>query len=60
MNKDQREIQRKLRVLRHADETGHVAKICADPVSIVGDIQQKILICDDIIGICITRFCVRN
>lgn len=28
MNKDQREIQRKLRILRHADETGHVAKTC--------------------------------
>ena len=28
MNKDQREIQRKLRILRHAEETGHVAKTC--------------------------------
>ena len=28
MNKDQREIQRKLRILRHADEFGHVAKTC--------------------------------
>ena len=28
MSKDQREIQRKLRILRHADETGHVAKTC--------------------------------
>ena len=28
MNKDQREILRKLRILRHADETGHVAKTC--------------------------------
>jgi hypothetical protein len=25
MNKDQREIQRKLRILRYADEIGHVA-----------------------------------
>lgn len=28
MNKDQREIARKLRILQHADETGHVAKTC--------------------------------
>ncbi len=28
MNKDQREKQRKLRILKHADETGHVAKTC--------------------------------
>ena len=28
MIRDQREIQRKLRILRHAEETGHVAKIC--------------------------------
>lgn len=28
MNKDQREIQRKLRILQHAEETGHVAKTC--------------------------------
>jgi transposase len=28
MTKDQREIQRKLRILRHAEETGHVAKTC--------------------------------
>ena len=28
MNKDQREIQRKLRILRYADEIGHVAKAC--------------------------------
>jgi transposase InsO family protein len=28
MNKDQREIQRKLRILRYADEIGHVAKTC--------------------------------
>ncbi len=28
MNKDQREIQRKLRILKHADKTGHVAKTC--------------------------------
>jgi len=28
MNKDQREIQRKLRILRHAEEIGHVAKTC--------------------------------
>ncbi len=38
MTKDQREIQRKLRILRHAEEIGHVAKICryfgiADPAS---------------------------
>lgn len=26
MNKDQREIHRKFRILRHAAETGHVAK----------------------------------
>ncbi len=26
MNKDQREIQRKLRILRYAEELGHVAK----------------------------------
>jgi transposase-like protein len=28
MNTDQREIQRKLRILRYAEETGHVAKAC--------------------------------
>lgn len=28
MNKDQREIQRKLRILRHADKIGHVARTC--------------------------------
>ena len=28
MNKDQREIQRKLRILRYAEEIGHVAKAC--------------------------------
>jgi len=28
MNKDQREIQRKLRILRYAEELGHVAKTC--------------------------------
>ena len=28
MTKDQREIQRKLRILRHAEETEHVAKAC--------------------------------
>ena len=28
MNKDQREIQRKLRILRYAGEIGHVAKAC--------------------------------
>lgn len=28
INKDQREIQRKLRILLHAEETGHVAKAC--------------------------------
>lgn len=28
MGKDQREIARKLRILQHADETGHVAKTC--------------------------------
>ena len=28
MNKDQREIQRKLRILRYAKEIGHVAKTC--------------------------------
>lgn len=28
MNTDQREIARKLRILQHADETGHVAKTC--------------------------------
>ena len=28
MNTDQREIQRKLRILRYAEETGHVAKTC--------------------------------
>ena len=28
MTKDQREIQRKLRILRHAEETGHIAKTC--------------------------------
>ena len=26
MNKDQREIERKLRILRYAEEIGHVAK----------------------------------
>ena len=28
MNNEQREIQRKLRILRYAEETGHVAKTC--------------------------------
>ena len=28
MTKDQSEIQRKLRILRHAEETGHVTKTC--------------------------------
>ena len=28
MNKDQREIQRKLRIPQHAEATGHVAKTC--------------------------------
>jgi transposase-like protein len=28
MTKDQREIQRKLRILRYAEEKGHVAKTC--------------------------------
>jgi transposase InsO family protein len=28
MNKDQREIKRKLRILRHADETGHIERTC--------------------------------
>ena len=28
MNKDQREIARKLRILHHAKVTGHVAKTC--------------------------------
>jgi hypothetical protein len=28
MTKDQREIQRKLRILRYAEEIGHVAKTC--------------------------------
>ena len=28
MNKDQREIERKLRILRYAEEIGHVAKAC--------------------------------
>ncbi len=28
MNKDQREIQRKMRILRYAEEIGHVAKAC--------------------------------
>ena len=28
MNKDQREIQPKLRILRYAEELGHVAKTC--------------------------------
>ena len=28
MSKDKREIQRKLRVLRYAEEIGHVAKTC--------------------------------
>ncbi|SLN74275.1 hypothetical protein ROG8370_03662 [Roseovarius gaetbuli] len=28
MNKDQREIGRKLRILRYAEEIGHVAKTC--------------------------------
>lgn len=28
MNKDHREIQRKLRTLRYAEEIGHVAKTC--------------------------------
>jgi hypothetical protein len=29
MTKDQREIQRKLRILRHAEEIGHVAGLAA-------------------------------
>lgn len=28
MNKDQREVQRKFRMLRYADEIGHVVKTC--------------------------------
>ena len=28
MNKDQREIERKLRIFRYAEEIGHVAKAC--------------------------------
>ncbi|SEP23807.1 hypothetical protein SAMN04490248_14811 [Salinihabitans flavidus] len=28
MTKDQREIQRKLRILRHSDEIGNVARTC--------------------------------
>ena len=28
MNNEQREIQRKLRILRYGEETGHVAKTC--------------------------------
>lgn len=28
INKDQREIQRKMRILRHAEETGHISKTC--------------------------------
>jgi len=28
MNKDQREVHRKLRILRHAEETGHIVKTC--------------------------------
>ena len=28
MNKDQREIRRKLRILRHAEKVGHVARTC--------------------------------
>ncbi len=28
MSKEQREIQRKLRILRYAEEIGHVAKTC--------------------------------
>ncbi|SON54568.1 hypothetical protein HDIA_1027 [Hartmannibacter diazotrophicus] len=28
MGKDQHEIARKLRILQHAEETGHVAKTC--------------------------------
>lgn len=28
MNKDQHEIQRKLRILRYTDEIGHVAEAC--------------------------------
>jgi transposase-like protein len=28
MSKDQREIARKLRILRHAEQTGHVARTC--------------------------------
>ena len=28
MNKDQHEVKRKLRILQHADETGHVARTC--------------------------------
>lgn len=29
MNKDQRDIQRKLRILRYAEEIGHVARLAA-------------------------------
>lgn len=28
MTKDRREVQRKLRILRYAEETGHVARTC--------------------------------
>jgi transposase-like protein len=28
MSKDQREMARKIRILQHADDTGHVAKTC--------------------------------
>lgn len=31
-NKDQREIQRKLRIFRHADEIGHVANALGAPL----------------------------
>ena len=37
MNKDQREIQRKLRILRYAEEIGHVAKACL----YFGDIDKR-------------------
>ena len=33
MNKDQREIQRKLRILRYAEELGHVVDIAKDVCS---------------------------
>ena len=28
MNKDQRETHRKLRILRHAEDIGHIVKTC--------------------------------